>query len=224
MSHYKGELEGRALSYEIEYLLGKKSSDIENLKVVATEIIAIREAANFVYLLSNPVKIAQAESAAVFLSGATLSPAVVELVKIGLLTAWAFAESILDVRALLAGKRIPLLKSDDTWTTELESLYKITEGYPMAKESSWGLNYENYLSVLLLMQQEEDTAMRAMNLQEATIRKVSNNALFQIDSLITNIELEITYSYKPVVPFLSVIDAEERWNYQILGKKKYGYY
>ena len=224
MSRFQGEQDGRALSYELEYLLGAKESDIENLKLVATELLSIREAANFLYLLSSPSKMGQAESAAALLGGASLNPVLIELVKIALLTAWALGESILDVRALLAGKRIPLLKSDETWTTNLENLGEITNGYPIAKETSWGLNYENYLSVLLLMQKDQTVAMRAMSVQEETIRMVYDDSTFRMDSLLTEAEAKIGYSYKPVFPFLRVIDAEERWEYRIWGKKQYGYY
>ena len=224
MSYFQGEKEGRALSYELEYLIGEKSSDIENLKAVATKLLAIREAVNFIYLLSNPVKMAQAESVATLIAGASLNTVLIEAVKVGILTAWALAESILDVRALLSGKRIPLLKSDETWTTELAKLSEIMEGYPMAKESTWGLNYENYLGVLLLMEKEEEVAMRAMNAQEATVRMTYEDDAFGIDTLLVNTKVKIAYSYKPVFPFLQVIDAENQWEPRVWGRKSYGYY
>ena len=223
-SHFDEVNDTHALSYEIEYLLGEKSSDIENLNVVATKILAIREAANFLYLISNPEKLAQVEAMAFLVGGASLNPVFVEVVKVGLLTAWALAESILDVRALLSGKRVPLLKGMDTWTTELENISDITNGYFMAKESTWGLDYENYLMVLLLMESNQEIAMRAMNVQEATIRDLYQNTEFGMDQLLVEASVEISYQYNPIFPFLEEINAEKRWKYQVWGKKKYGYY
>lgn len=224
LSQFQEEKETHALEYEIEYLLGNQSSDIENLKIVATEILAIREAANFMYLISNPSKIAKVESAAALVGATSLNPILAEVLKVGLLTAWAFAESVLDVRALLSGKRIPLLKSDETWTTELENIGEVLNGYPMAKESTWGMDYKSYLRVLLLMHNEQEIAMRAMNVQEGTIREIYQDNTFCLDELLVAVSMEITYGYNPVFPFLEVIDAEKRWKYQVLGKESYGYY
>ena len=45
-----------------------------------------------------------------------------ELVKISLVFAWAYAESVYDVRSLLQGGRIPLLKSEGTWHYSLSGM------------------------------------------------------------------------------------------------------
>lgn len=223
MSNYRDIQKGRALSYEVEYLLGGKSSDRENLQVVVSKLLAIREAANFLYLISDPVKNQQAEVLAMAMGGTTLNPVIIEVIKIGLLTAWAFAESILDVRALLEGKKIPLLKSEDSWTVELENIGSITQEFSSAKDSTWGLSYENYLGILLLFEEEESLAMHAMNVQEATIRKKEGSS-FGMDCLVTRANAQIRYSYEPIFPFLQVINAEKRWEYEVLTNGDYGYY
>ena len=224
LSNFQDVQENRALSYELEYLLGRKNSDIKNLKAVANKLLAIREAANFVYLLSNPTKMMQAEALATSLAGVSLNPALIQVVKIGLLTAWAFAESILDVRALLAGRKVALVKSEATWTIGLENMYELTNDFAMAKESEWGLDYQNYLGILLLLENEETLAMHTMNLQEATIRKNSQDTSFGMDTLMVQASLDILYSYQPVFPFLRLIDAEERWERKITSTRMYGYY
>lgn len=223
MSNYRDTQSGRALSYEAEYLLGGKSSDKENLQTVTAKLLAIREAANFLYLVSDPIKSQQAATMATMLGGPSLNPAIIEVIKIGLLTAWAFAESILDVRALLEGKKIPLLKSEETWTVELENIGSLTQEFTSAKESTWGIDYETYLGILLLFEEDESLAMHAMNAQEATIRKAGNPS-FEMDRCITQASARVCYSYKPVFPFLQVLDAEQRWKYEILTYFNYGYY
>lgn len=223
MSSYTNKKENRALAYELEYLVGKSHRDIENLKIAVTKLLSIREAANFLYLVSDSIKVAKTEAMAVLLAGATANPMVIETIKIGLLTAWALGESILDVRAILEGKKISILKTKDTWTLELENLNELSNREMMAKECSWGLNYEEYLGILLWLENEQTLAMYTMNLQEATIRKESGNSLFCIDTLITRAKGNVKYSYKPVFPFLRVIDAEERWEYVIWANAEYGY-
>ena len=224
LSNFREVKSERALSYELEYLLGEKSCDIENLKVVVTRILAIREAANFLYLISNPAKVLQAETMATLIGGTSLNPVVIEIIKVGLLTAWALAESILDVRALLAGKHIPLLKSEESWTLELENIGKITQEFCMAKESILGLTYENYLGILLLFEEEQSLAMKTMNIQEATIQKEYGDSSFHIDTLITHAKATISYTYDLVFPFLEVLNAEKKWEHKVWAEKEYGYY
>ena len=224
MSNLQEEKAGRALSYELEYLLGKKSNDLENLNIVVAKLLAIREASNFLYLLSSPARVAEAKALAVAIGGASLNPIVIELIKVALLTAWALAESILDIRALLAGKRIALLKSEESWTLDLDNIGGISKDFAMAKESKWGLSYENYLGIILLLEDENSLAMRAMNVQEATIRKTYQDENFGMDTLIVQASVNVGYRYEPIFPFLRVVDAQERWEYELFGTADYGYY
>lgn len=223
MSNYRDTKKGRALSYELEYLLCEKNSDKQNLQMVVTELLAIREAANFLYLISDPVKSQQALALATMISGATGTPVMIEVIKIGLITAWAFAESVLDVRALLAGKHIPLLKSEESWTVELEKLGFYTQGFCIAKDCTWGLSYEHYLGALLLFKEEENLAMHTLSIQEASVRK-SGNSTFQMDCCMIEVGVEVLYKYKPVFPFLRVLDTKNKWNYAIKTHARYGYY
>ena len=224
LSCYREEKENRALSYELEYLLGGSNSDVENLKISIAKLLAVREASNFLYLLSNADKMAQAEAMASVLAGVTLQPAIISGITLGILTAWALAESILDVRALLQGKRIALFKGAESWTSALENITSINKNSWTAKESKWGLLYEDYVGLLLLLEKEKNIAMRTMNVQEATIRKQYGDATFGMDMLMIQGTVEIQYSYLPVFPFLRVIDAEKRWDYVISASETYGYY
>lgn len=224
MSNYREVKSERALSYELEYLVAQKDSDIENLKAVAGKLLAIREATNFLFLVSNPEKSAKAEESALLFVGTSGNPVLIQVVKIGLLTAWSLAESILDVRALLAGRKIALLKNEKTWTVELENIGEIMKGFAMAKENPHGLSYELYMGILLFFEKAETLGIRAMNLQETTIRKNYQDASFRMDTLVTQAKVSVSYSYKPVFPFLQVIDAQNRWDYRIFSNAIYEYY
>lgn len=224
LSNYESCIKGHALVYEAEYLIGKSSRDKENLISVISRILAIREAANFVSLLSDSVKVQQARLLALSIGGISLNPLVLEVIEIAILTAWAMAESIVDVRGLLKGKRIPLMKSSDTWRLKLDDITLVNETFITAKESKYGLCYMDYLGLLLLFEDDLSLAMRTMNVEEFTIRKTSGDPFFAMDSLVVQAEAEINYVYPPIFPFLSVISAEEKWNYEIRTNGNYGYY
>lgn len=224
MSNFCEIKEQRSMDYEMEYLIGGKANDYENLKVVAAELLAIREAANFIYLLSDTQKVEEARTAALLLVGASANPLLIETIKIGILTAWAFGESILDVRALLQNKKIPLLKNADLWTLKLESIGELTKGYMLAKESSRGLAYEDYLGILLLFQGESKLAMRGMDVQEKTLQGLYHDENIRFDQILIRAEIEMVYTYEPVFFSLNTINWFKKWRYDVTTVENFGYY
>lgn len=220
LSNYIDEKD-HTLKYELEYLLGGMASEVENMKAVVHQLLGVREAANFLYLVSNPVKVEQARLLAVAIIGASLNPVLIDVVKTAVLAAWAFAESILDIRTLLTGGKIALLKSDTTWTIELDYISTIGEGYSKAKSCANGLGYLEYLGVLLLFQQETQLAKGAMDVQELTLRERYGTQDIYLDEWITDIRVYVTYQYKPV--FFSINKVMPYWKYEISIREEFGY-
>lgn len=102
---YTRSNENRVLDYELEYLLVGKASDQENLKSVVHRILAIRLAANLLYLLGDAAKMEEALAAATALVGFTGNPGIIELAKMGIVVAWAYAESILESAHAACGRK-----------------------------------------------------------------------------------------------------------------------
>ena len=223
MSNYlKPQKEG-ALDYELEYIIGNQATDIENLEHVVTALLATRMAANFLYLSSNVEKSAEAEAVAVSLTALTGNPGIKPVVKKAVLVAWALGESILDIRALLSGKRIPLLKNDLAWTLELEEIGKISSGFTMSKEAKNGLSYEEYLGILLLFKQSEHMAKKAMNIQESFIRQKYDLSDFRMDDYMINSQIEITYKYRRIFPTYGGREFLSTAEKQIITNAEYEY-
>ena len=221
-SNFCDEKEDRSLSYEVEYLIGGKETDIANLKIVVTELLAIREAANFLYLLSDVKKVEQAGAMALMLAGISANPILVEVIKTAILTAWAFGESILDVRALLQNKRVPFLKNETLWTLELENIEELTTDDTTAKESELGLSYQDYLGILLLFQKDQRLAMRGMDVQEAALRKEYKD--IQMDQMVVRAVMKVTYTYAPVFFAIDTLCRGYRWKYEVTAVENFGYY
>lgn len=220
LSNYMDEKE-HALKYEVEYVLGGKSTEVENMKAVVTQLLGIREAANFFYLVSNPTKVEQARLLAIAIVGSSLNPVLINVVKTAVLAAWAFVEGILDIRTLLTGGKIALIKSDTTWTMDLEALSSIGDGYIKAKDCSNGLGYEEYLGILLLFQKDTQLAKRAMDVQELTLREKYENENICLEEWIVHLNIQVTYEYVPV--FFSVERIVPDWNYEISLQEEFGY-
>ncbi len=82
------------MEYELEYVLGGKRNDADNLKIVVSELLAMREPLNMASLTASSQRQSEAMALAVTLAGVSANPAVIEAVKYGILVAWAFAESV----------------------------------------------------------------------------------------------------------------------------------
>lgn len=221
MSYFGNQKESHSMSYEIEYLLGGKAQDYENLKAVVTQLLLIREAANFLYLMSDVSKVEEAAVLAGVIAGFSQNPLLVEAVKSGILAAWAFGESILDVRALLQQKKIPLIKNESLWTLQLENLTDISEGFLMAKESDGGLSYKDYLGILLLLAPEKEIAMRGMDLQEVTLQNLYKNPEIRMDNFVIKAKVKVSYTYSFIFPLLDMV--KNRWKDTIFITQEFGY-
>lgn len=220
LSNYTDE-KTHTMNYEVEYLLSGKDSDIENLKGTVTRLLAIRTAANFLYLSNNIEKQEQAGILALSIAGVSANPILVETVKTAIVTAWAFAESVLDIRTLLTGGKIALLKSETSWTLDIDDITKLNDGYPKAKNCKDGLSYEEYLGILLLLQSDKVTAMRTMDVQEQTLREMYGDKSIKMEDWMIELKASVSYGYHPV--FFSIQRTIPSWNYEIVTTGEFAY-
>lgn len=190
-STYTNSFHHEALSYEIEYILKGNNSDRENLKEVVKTLIGIREAANVIYLFSDAEKQAEAESMAALIASAAGLPMITEIVKCTLLFAWAFAESVIDVRTLLKGGKVPLIKTPSDWSLSLQNIGEFKKHINSGKESERGLSYGTYLKILLSLENKNQKVMRCLDVIELNIRKTAGNTSFLIDGCIEYIEARV---------------------------------
>ncbi len=221
-SNYTNIMEGRALNYELEYLLCGKGTDVDNLEGCVMRIIGIREVANLLYLMTDAAKQSEAMAAATAIAGASLNPAIVEIVKLGLLAAWAFAESVLDVRTLLNGGSIPLIKNSAQWTSDLLHLPSVFTGSVQA-ESSGGLDYTSYVGLLLFSQDSGRLAYRAMDLQESAVRMLDGYHDFCIDHMVLDAEITACYRAHSIFLGMESITAGMDGEFQLTGSSSYSY-
>ena len=213
----------RGLDYELEYLIAGKSKDSENLRVVVGELLAMREASNMATLMASPEKQAEALAMATAIAAASLNPVVIEVVKYAILAAWAYAESVLDVRTLLSGGKIAFIKSDFDWTSNLSSLGELLSGWSKAKNCAHGLSYQEFLALLLLTHGESQLSMRAMDVEEAAVRLTEGYELFRMDHVVCQTKMQATYEYRTVALGFVTLLEKKCDNFRIQTKAEYSY-
>jgi hypothetical protein len=162
MGYYENLKEGSRLNYQIEYVLIGKNSDEENLKSVKRRIFAWRLADNVRLYFSDSGKKSQANAIATLACALIMQPQLIEAVTYSLLFAWAFDETVDDVKTIFDGGKIPLIKKSVGSTEN-------------------GLYYYQYLDLMLLMMGETRKLARVMDIIEMDIRLTPNNQNFRID-------------------------------------------
>lgn len=179
------------LHYQLEYLLGGKKSDRENLKTVANRLLLIREGVNAACLMADSAKRAQIHALALSLAAGFLVPPAAAVIEGALILCWSFAESILDLRELFHGGHVPLTKSSADWQLSLENLPNLLENLDSQhRDSKDGMSYEDYLQVLLLSSSKAEKIKRGMDMIEAEIRG-SGREKFRLDCCIEAIEISV---------------------------------
>lgn len=188
--------EGSSLAYQMEYLLYGKGSDLENLEKMAKQLFMIRYVINAAYLFSSGTRQAEAAELAATVTAGIAQPQLYEAVKITILFAWCYAESVQDLRILFDGNKVASVKSDATWNIRLEELLTFTSSLDTYNEASDGKTYQDYLKALLFIKEEKTLRMRLMDLMEMDIRTTPGNSNFRMDACVYQLKAEVNVSSK----------------------------
>ena len=115
--------------------MGEKE-DRQNLAEAAARLLAVREGLNLVHILGDGNKRAQARELAAAIVGVSGLLPLVEVVAVLVMGVWALGEALVDVRTLLAGGKVPLIKSGEDWNLSLDQLLERTREAMKATEAS----------------------------------------------------------------------------------------
>lgn len=191
--YYGEKKENSLLQYQIEYIIAGKDTDWQNLEQVAKRLLHWREVSNVLYILSDSAKIAEAEAMALALTAVMMCPELAEPVKYTILYAWAYVESLQDVKTLLRGGRVPIFKTSADWKTGINSI-KNVKGSLSEGEEGRGLNYKEYLEVMLFLTDSRDRTFRTMDIMEMDIRQTPGNAAFRLDGCFDTYKARLSVS------------------------------
>lgn len=219
--NYRKEKGDTALKYEMEYVLCGKDNDKENLAATTKKLVTARCGINLLYLLSNTQKREEAKAIAVSAATAIGVPFLYVVIEGVLLEAWALSEAVIDVRGLLSGEKLELLKSDKNWRTQLKNLGGVSQG----KENNKGLYYSEYLEILLMLQNTRNTVFRTMDLIQVNVQKRYNYG-FLMQKSFCNADVTINFSMPPVftaIPFVAANLSGNGQGYEFDININYGY-
>ena len=185
------------LSLELEYLIAGCSTDAENYKKVANQILLIRTGCNFAYILTDQSKMGRLAGLASAIC--VVFPPLEPVVKYLLAAAWSYVEAIADLYRLVRGKKVPYMKSARTWITDLGNLSNLAGavGNNEEEDDTSGLDYKSYLLVLLAPRMKT-AYYRMLDVMELNVNRniTSDEEYFHLDDAITAFGMSAEIEYK----------------------------
>lgn len=213
--------DGRALDYELEYIVSGKSSDRENLKHVIRQLLLLREGANYLYLQKDVGKQEEAMALAAAIAAAMGIAPAAGLIKQGILAAWAYAESVLDVRTLLAGGRVSWMKTAATWSCSLSGLGALADSSVRSADSGQGEDYAGYLQKLLYLKSAGSLNYRAMDLVE--MYAASRGKTVRMDAVLIALKADFIYEAQPLFSDLVTLQRLDVDRFSFADSESYSY-
>lgn len=209
--------EDRLLDYETEYILCGGKSDKDNLCEVITKLSHIREGANLLYLITDSQKKNECFTLAVQILGYTGNMVLIKAAQYLIMTLWAYAESIVELRGLYSGESISIIKNAGDWETDINGLINLGRENISSGSVQWlknagknrkgtvqpddketdeilSLDYDGYLRILLLMQNGTTRNARVMSAMELAMVALGHND-FRMKDYIYEADGTATFAY-----------------------------
>lgn len=190
---YTNKQHDSLLCYELEYIINGGANDDSNLLNTSIKLIFMRASFNATHILADSKKRTSAHDLAKKCTGG--GPISTAIAEFAIISSWATAEGVIDVKDLLAGKKVPLIKDSDTWTLSLDGICKLSPESVSANNGKTGYDYCFYLKLLLTAQTELALRFRTLDLIQMDMAHKYNDS-FRINSCICGATINYTFKTK----------------------------
>ena len=202
--NFTGEARENSMSYEMEYVICGKDADVDNLKGTVWRLLLLREGLNMASLCKDSQRVGETETLALIIATLLTQPEAKDAVKYVILAIWSYVESILDLRTLLDGGKVPFFKTPADWNSDLWTLVSDVYSGRKAKEGSgFKVDYGGYLLAFAAMTPIRTSAGRACDLIEEHIRRNEDYKNIRMDRMLYKADMLAEYQAKPL--FLSFV-------------------
>ncbi|MDO4328332.1 MAG: DUF5702 domain-containing protein [Lachnospiraceae bacterium] len=177
-------------AYEMEYLLFGNGTDKENLVQTVEMLLAVREGMNLIHILGDSEKRSQAKTLAASVVGASGLLPLVSITAFLIMGVWAFGEAVADIRALLSGGKVSILKGKEDWCLSLDGLLEFAARGKVKESESResGLSYPQYLTIFLLVSPGTRMLYRMMDVIEMNLSRKQKG--FQLSNCAYRVDIQ----------------------------------
>lgn len=232
-SSYTNE-QNRTTKYGLEYLIGGKSREKDNLISVINRLLVVRLLLNFTCVMSDAAFQEKSLATATAIAGITGLPPVINAIQYTILLILSLEEACVDVRALLMGKKISALKKSSDFQMKYEEICMGSKKlftqkanvYPNddGKKEISSISYSQYLWSFLLFISQDTIEKRIFSLIEYDLREKYNRT-FCVHTCICKCRYKINYQIPYQfceLPFLENSLFQTKYIYKSL-EVNYGY-
>ena len=232
-SSYTNE-QNRTTKYGLEYLIGGKSREKDNLISAINRLLVVRLLLNFTCVMSDSAFQEKSLATATAIAGITGLPPVINAIQYTILLILSFEEACVDVRALLMGKKISALKKSSDFQMKYEEICMGSKKlftqkanvYPNddGKKEISSISYSQYLWSFLLFVSQDTIEKRIFSLIEYDLREKYNRT-FCVHTCICKCRYKINYQIPYQfceLPFLENSLFQTKYTYKSL-EVNYGY-
>ena len=186
---------------ECEYVVYGRRNDRENLADMAAELVGIRTGLNLIHVLSDSEKRAEARALSLALTGLAAATPLSTVLCFLIMSTWAGAQAVLDVRDLLAGEKVPLCHDRESFYLSLSGLlsdfsHLLSENRTGGK----GLGYRTWLKMILFLHIGSEAEYRILDMIQMNLRKEQED--FTFDRVYSSVVLSIRASSRHIFTFL----------------------
>ena len=210
-----------ALKYEMEYILNGNLNDKDNLTETIKKLVEVRNLSNGAYLITDGEKMKEITTLAETVATAIGMPFLTPVVSAVIIEAWALTEAVIDVRQLLNGEKVPIVKNSENWYSSIKNIGTFEDG----RKNNTGLTYTQYLQTMIMTQKTKNTVFRTMDLVQVNMQKRYNKD-FLISECFGMCEVEANLRIEPVftsLPIVSYLIGNNNESYIYKTKMEYEY-
>ena len=210
-----------ALKYEMEYILNGNLNDKDNLTETIKKLVEVRNLSNGAYLITDGEKMKEITTLAETVATAIGMPFLTPVAQAVIIEAWALTEAVIDVRQLLNGEKVPIVKNSENWNSSIKNIGTFEDG----SKNNTGLTYTQYLQTMIMTQKTKNTVFRTMDLVQVNMQKRYNKD-FLISECFGMCEVEANLRIEPVftsLPIVSYLIGNNNESYIYKTKMEYEY-
>jgi hypothetical protein len=178
---------------EVEYIIGGNSNEEVNKVLVKGQILLIRFGMNTLHVYSDSKKRLQALEIATTIAGFTGFG--IPIAQNLIMCAWGTAEAIDDIKNIYSGKKVPFIKTNENWRTDLLPSGFVVKENVEGKSGLMDFDYHDYLRLLLLVKDKEAKMNKIEDLIQLNIQQSSPDFKLNGCNTYTKINAEISIKY-----------------------------
>lgn len=211
----------RDFQYQLEYILTGREKEDEALEDTLQKMKWLRMGVNYLYLLTSTTQSQKAMAYAVALVGFTGIQPIIEAVKLGILFVWSYVETIKELKCLAAGKRIPLIKTDQNFRSDLKHLFDQNEKVSWDQDQSTLLGYKEFIEIFLFFEDSGKQKLRAIHCMNLDL--FGREGKRSLDQFYSQLELKVTTEFSNIFEVLNSKNQQRKFPRVYERKYKIGY-